>query len=71
MAFQFVHKNEEGLSVLATVREFNGNTGLWKIIQGGKEEEWIPESIIQEALLSQNNDRAQKWMINKILDHRL
>jgi hypothetical protein len=71
MGFEFIHENPDGLPVRSRVGNFDEETGLYKIIQGEDDEDWVTESVIQEALLSRQDDGAQRWIVDAIKAHRI
>jgi hypothetical protein len=68
--FQFIKENDNGVPVRVTVDEYDESTGKFKVVHADDEEDWVDENVIQEALLSRNDDGAHEWVIKKILANR-
>ena len=71
IGFQFVHENPNGVPVRTAVKRYDDNTGLYHVIQGEDDENWLTESVIQEALLSRSDDGASGWIVKSIQDHQM
>lgn len=68
---QFIQEDDYGVPVRMTVAQHDQDIGKFKLNTPDEEDdEWVDQNVIQEALLSCNDDGAHKWTISKVLDHR-
>ena len=69
--FVFVREDSKGVPTRATVSRFDEEINKYLLkYRDDEEEEWVDETVIQEAMLSRKDDDAGDWAISKILGHR-
>ena len=70
MRFTFITPDNRGVPTKTTVVEVDEEMGKILIEYAHGQEEWVLPNIIQEAMLSREDDGAGLWTFKEILAHR-
>jgi len=66
----FIRNNTRGIPMKATVVECDEETGKVLLEYAYGAQEWVEPNLVQEALLSQEDNDANMWTFSEVLGHR-
>ena len=70
MDYSFIRQDRNNIPTRTTVIEVNAEDGQVLLEYAHGQHEWVQPNIIQEALLSRQDDGADLWSFKKVLSHK-